>query len=497
MHGGFGGTDTRFSFYFPPPERYEGRFLHFLEGGPGGHETSATGRMSFIAGLPHAFECGAYFVESNQGHTGDLLGAKGDASIITWRASAASARYSKEVAAEMYGAEPHHGYIFGGSGGGHRSIRCVEMVDDLWSGSVSFLVSPPMQGTLFSLMLNGARVLHDRLDDIADAVDVGGSGDPFAGLTVDQRDVLAQLYRAGFARGVGFDPSIAVLAWTMFAGLFETSDPTYFDDFWTLPGYAGADHPERLADDLVEVEATVARVLPADEVMTFQPTRPGPDRFGVGEMARMFSMILGTDGPPSSIVLDGIDDTSALGCATITMLDGTAAGRDVVVVGVLGELVVGRGLEGESVKVFEGVQPGDRVRISNRNYLAFCHHYLHHVDLESPEWAQFTVDGHAVYPQRPHLKIIYGDSLSNDFGDRKMIIVQSLLDQATWPHGGETYRRATEARLGAAADEHFRVWFTEHAQHGGVKMMPPGGAPPVATTATWTTTAASSKPSAT
>src|SRR5262249_56618230 len=30
VHGGFSGTDTRFSFYFPPAERYEGRFFHPL-----------------------------------------------------------------------------------------------------------------------------------------------------------------------------------------------------------------------------------------------------------------------------------------------------------------------------------------------------------------------------------------------------------------------------------------------------------------------------------
>src|ERR1700756_5851732 len=28
VHGGFRGTDARFSFYFPPPEQYEGRFHH-------------------------------------------------------------------------------------------------------------------------------------------------------------------------------------------------------------------------------------------------------------------------------------------------------------------------------------------------------------------------------------------------------------------------------------------------------------------------------------
>jgi hypothetical protein len=28
VHGGFTGTNARFSFYFPPPEQYQGRLLH-------------------------------------------------------------------------------------------------------------------------------------------------------------------------------------------------------------------------------------------------------------------------------------------------------------------------------------------------------------------------------------------------------------------------------------------------------------------------------------
>ena len=30
VHGGFRGTETRFSFYFPLKEQYQGRFFHFL-----------------------------------------------------------------------------------------------------------------------------------------------------------------------------------------------------------------------------------------------------------------------------------------------------------------------------------------------------------------------------------------------------------------------------------------------------------------------------------
>src|ERR1700691_2913280 len=69
VHGGFEGTDTRFSLYFPPEESYKGRLLFFFEGGLGGHETNAIGPLGFRS-LELAFACGGYLAESNSGHIG-------------------------------------------------------------------------------------------------------------------------------------------------------------------------------------------------------------------------------------------------------------------------------------------------------------------------------------------------------------------------------------------------------------------------------------------
>jgi hypothetical protein len=60
IHGGFTGTDARFSFYFPPADRYEGRFfqpthqLFFSE-----HAKHATGTFTI--------DSRAYLVQSTTG----------------------------------------------------------------------------------------------------------------------------------------------------------------------------------------------------------------------------------------------------------------------------------------------------------------------------------------------------------------------------------------------------------------------------------------------
>jgi hypothetical protein len=73
VHGGFEGTDTRFSFYFPAKETYRGRMFQPLEGAHAGHEDAFAGPMGqMLGGLQLIGErLGGYMVESNSGHIGD------------------------------------------------------------------------------------------------------------------------------------------------------------------------------------------------------------------------------------------------------------------------------------------------------------------------------------------------------------------------------------------------------------------------------------------
>ena len=98
-------------------------------------------------------------------------------------------------------------------------------------------------------MFNVQRLLGDE-DRRASSTRMapGGSGDPFAGLTTHEREELASLYRLGYPRGDEFmiapadGPDLAVDVDRRHAR--TTQDPTYFDDFWTKPGYVGHDLPD-------------------------------------------------------------------------------------------------------------------------------------------------------------------------------------------------------------------------------------------------------------
>src|SRR5437868_11820526 len=123
VHGGFKGTDTRFSFYFPPKEQYQGRFFHYITPVPDS-ETLSQGASGEEDKIGFSMTSGAYFVETNgAGSTGvGTPGSGTDPTIGAYRANAASAHYSRVLAAHIYGPHRTYGYAFGGSGGAYRTI---------------------------------------------------------------------------------------------------------------------------------------------------------------------------------------------------------------------------------------------------------------------------------------------------------------------------------------------------------------------------------------
>ena len=66
VHGGFKGRDTRFSFYFPPEEKYDGRFFQYITPVPDS-ENLSQGTHGEENKIGFSIESGAYFIETNGG----------------------------------------------------------------------------------------------------------------------------------------------------------------------------------------------------------------------------------------------------------------------------------------------------------------------------------------------------------------------------------------------------------------------------------------------
>jgi hypothetical protein len=457
VHGGFSGTDTRFSMYFPPKEKYQGRFFHPVMH-IAGNENAALGRLAGMDGdsIAFAFASGGYLVESNMGS----LTMAGPGDITNFRASAATAQYSRELAKEMYGGGRPYGYVYGGSGGGFKSIACVENTDGVWDGAVPFIHGSPISiPNVFTVQAHALRLLDGKFDQIVDAVDPGGSGDMYAGLNGEQRAALLEVTRMGFPPRAWFAHERLSIGYTgVFAAIIYSlliGDPAYLTDFWTKPGYLGSNPPQSLVEARIQHRTTLLSVI-----TTAQAREKGiPVSISAGTRSEA----------PAALRLADMPKKRMQG-AYITILSGAAAGQRAMVTGTAGELVL-IGFNDTQIPMLLQMRPGDEVEIDNSVYLAVQTFHRH--QMPPPDfyvWQQFRdAKGEPLYPQRPLLANTadVGPGLASQSGkfSAKMIVLECLMDEAAYPWQADWYRNRVREHLGTKIDDSYRLWFLDHAMH--------------------------------
>ncbi len=479
VHGGFKGTDLKFSFYLPPPEQFQGRFFQYVTPVPDSENLAQTVQAG-DNNIGFAAASGAYFVETNGGGASAMAGPafRNDPTIGGYRANAAAARYSRQVATEMYGARRIYGYIYGGSGGGYRTMGSMEHTTGVWDGAVPFVLGTPMASpNNFSIRMHAMRLLKDKFPQIVDAMDAGGSGDPYAGLNAEEADALREATRMGFPPSSWFGyKTMGVHAFTAVYQGMVMADPTYFTDFWSKPGYMGFDKPEAFANARLQFQTKIALPLStADlEARGLAPTRlPGQPRDagrGTADLAWQKLVSDGTARPLAFELADLPPDKNFIG-GDMYVLSGESAGKRIALLA-LKDKVVTLGVVADLAALAK-IKPGDEVRIDNSNFLAAQTYHRHQVpDASYTNYDQFRgPDGKPLYPQRPMLlgpmfaAGAAGARLSGKFNG-KIILVQSGLDREAVPYQADWYRRTWDGLYGKEAPNKYRLWFTQNALHG-------------------------------
>jgi hypothetical protein len=471
VHGGFEGTTTRFALYFPPQEVYQGRFLQNPGAnldGPGNE--SLTLDRGIYGGLDMAFEAGAYLVSSVP--FGGYDSEPGDTSYAI-RATAAAALQSRQIAEAIYGESPHHGYIWGGSGGGARTLDCMEHIDGVWDGAVPYMTGgrmisglPDIFAWAYSAQVNVRRILGSKIESVIDALEPGGSGNPYEGLSEDQRREVAAMMQIGYPRGAEFllrDPTADVALWTWRAREFVAEQPDYFARFWTEPGYAGHDRPDLLAEHLLDDKATVTRVLTGNDLADPEAVNSLAGKDGalfVAGIPVRLSMMAGD--MPIAVLLDQPLHRDAAG-ARISVSSGEAVGRTLYAMAGGGPILIASltGAE-EALLGFTNVRPGDEIAIDNRDFLAYGFLYRHWGD--NPI---FEVDGVPVFPQHGNgsWPSAWGNDRTGTLHGGRVILIHHAQDPYVWPPGMVDYDHRVRAYLGNRTHDKYRFWFTERAEH--------------------------------
>jgi len=411
--------------------------------------------------LGFVFESGAYFLESNLGRKDMFPGD--DPTIAGYRTSAAVAKYSRVLASEMYGPHRPYGYAWGGSGGGYKTISCIENTEGVWDGVVPFIHATPMAMiNVFSVQAHTMRILKDKIPSIVDAVEPGGSGDMYADLNEEEREALTEVTKMGFPPRAWFNYRRIAFGYT---GVLTTLldivikwDPTYFEDFWKVPGYLGADPPESLLRARIQHETTINKLIMPEDIR---------------KMGQSLSISAGQAGNitvPAGLVFESVPEGEIQG-ASLFLKSGEAEGRVAYAIAAFGNTVMLAYGE-ENYPYLAGIKVGDKVLIDNSNYLAAQTYHRHQVP--SPEykvWDQFRdADGKPLYPQRPEIlgpRHAYHGAGSVQTGKfkGKMIVVNTLMDEVAYPWQADWYRSKVKEALGDKFDDNYRLWYIDQAMH--------------------------------
>jgi hypothetical protein len=440
VSGGFRGTDARFSFYFPPKEQYRGRFFH---------NTYPMAVSSDIGPFPIQFDVavgdlgftmdsGAYYVQTNNGAVFRSPGA--DPAIAAYRVNAAAAKFSRKVAADVYGDHRPYGYLFGGSGGAYQTMGAAENSSGVWDGFVPFVPGCNHAiPSMFTVRMHALRVLRqrDRFPGIADALAPGGSGDPYADLNAEEAAALREVSRMGYPpRGWYRHATLDSGYFANISGMIPVMDPGYVEDFWSKPGYLGTDPTSSIAKDRFRFDSTVSAV----------------------------------GGPPWVIELADLPDGNGQD-AHLVVLSGASAGASLPIARVEGKTVsLIAVLDHEKAA---GIQVGDKVRIDNSWALALQTYHRHQVPPTTDYygWNQFRdAAGKPIYPQRGVLVGPTGTanaagSVLSGKVNGKVLALAALMDIDSFPWQADWYRSAAKAALGAGFDDNFALWFVDNAHH--------------------------------
>jgi len=469
VHGGFKGTDTRFSFYFPEKKKYRGHFFQYITPAPDNENLSQlkSGEEDILS---FTIANGAYFIETNGGGKPTQ---NSDPLIGSYLANAAVAKYSKKFAENLYGTNKTYGYAFGGSGGAYRTIGGIENTEGAWEGVVPFVPGSPMAiPNVFSVRMHAMRILDGKFAQIVDALEPGSNVSMYADLDPEESDALREVTKMGFPPQSWFGyKTMGVHGFSAVYGGMVAADPSYFKDFWEKPGYLGYRPPSSLLKSRVQQTSHIKKSIYQDEaIQTGLIPKPVSTERGTADAAWK-GQGQNEDGKIAvAFQLEGtLPEVRFLG-GDLNVLSGDAKGKTVPLTKIDGDKVV-IGLD--DLSVVELIKAGDEVRVDNSNFLAAQTYHRHQVPgKEYKVWDQFrNRDGEPIYPQRQRLlapsftKAAAGVLPTGKFKG-KMILLASLWDREAFPWNADWYATQVKNNLKEKTDEHFRLWFTDRALHG-------------------------------
>lgn len=457
-------TTVKFTFCFPPKDNYKQRFFQHLSPFPGEDEEDAYFDHPGIDNpISFALEHGAYFVATNMGSSSRFSG-ENDASLIM-KSVAAVAELSRKVARAKYGGERPFGYVYGGSGGGYKTLSVIENTN-AFDGAVPYVIGAPIAiPTSQCIGSYGMRILRKVADKIVNTFNAGGVG--LAGLREQlntlEWDTLNDLINMGMdprtlfllREGLMNDGSLPVIE-----PIVLELDPTYVEDFWHQPGYAGFEQAESVRHDLVDVTATIQAVKEVEKQRNQQVGSHGTNDAFLKLLSDETNRIVEIDKKlASDVYLPGLE---------LEILSGSAAGSILKIKRVEGNQITFARTPGvnDLEAVLDQLQAGAEIKVSNRKYLAMQHYFIY-----QPLSQEYVITDYlrqrfpkaptrAIGPVGPWIAAGGSGSVQDGAIQGKVIVVESLMDEGGIAWMADWYRKKVND------EQNFRLWYCDHTLHG-------------------------------
>lgn len=427
-----------------------------------------------------------------------------------YRVNAAATKLAKAYANQFYGnSDPIYSYLWGQSGGSAQALGAAEGTTGVWAGVIPVVIATSglIVHSFMWQALYATAVPLDKRAEVREAAEVGSGRSIYDPLDAEQRAILDELLKAGFPReglntalsvklangdqvpvgdatvGALVGPFPGVSGPSLVFGPGGTSvrvlDRTYEDDFWSKPGYAGANPPNYLAAAKVDGFATITEIVRDAQgvptMLKFDPaTVPALGSIGA---AGLNYYVYAADGTTRTIdetdpnkpvfTLSGVLDTTT---STLNLAVTTDAFQ---VAGVAGSPSLNTTSPFNSPVLLNALTVGGKIRINNRYFLAVAHYPRHSiVNNGNPAYDQYKdAFGRPKYPQRAIQWVAGPDTTKGGIVETgaiktKTMVMENLEDANSFPYVAGFYASQVQKTLGKKkADDMFRVYFQEHWSH--------------------------------
>ena len=406
-----------------------------------------------------AFTDGAFSV--------NWMSARNENAVTTHRHEAAATKVAKAYANKLYGNNAKiYSYFWGCSGGGTVAMAAAENTTGVWDA-----VQPQCIGTSIDAQYHSfywqahytMAIPKAKRDAIAEAALPGGTGDIYAGLNEEEKSVLNEFLAAGFPLAV-IGKHFSRLTPLIDPIDIRLGDPTYEDDFWSKPGYAGANPPNYLKAAKVDGFATITGI-----------TR---DAQGVPTAVQFDPATVPALGTTGDNYLEyfvyGADGTTRLIDPTRSFGEPPENKRRFSLIGDLDKATGKLTLTGTNSQVLlDALKVGSKIRVNNRFILAMYFYPRHSIVAGIRSHDQYrNADGSPKYPQRKDLGALTHSSYRTmggriETGDikTKIMILEGMADQLSWPIFNVGYAERVQKALGPKANDMMRFYLHDNGSH--------------------------------